>query len=102
MLKLRKNPNQELTNNNKEEDEYCENCTHMGNRCMHRESDNSDWAPHNQHFFEPQITDDEKEEVPPAEESDWDTDIDQTPDYHARLAMLMRRSPRQQPKVITF
>ena len=41
---------------------------------MCHEPDNSDWAPHNQNLFEPQVTDDE-EEAPPAEESDWDPDI---------------------------
>ena len=90
----------EWSDNDKEEDEYCENCTHMGHRCACKRPDDSDWAPHNQHLFDPQITDDEKEEAPPAE-SDWNTDIDQALDYHARPPMLMRR-PKQQPKVVTF
>ena len=63
------------------------------------EPDTSDWAPHNSHLFEPQITDDEGE-VPPMEESDWDADPENVPGYHARPPTPMKRQPRQPPKVI--
>ena len=71
----------------------------MALRCICHEPDNSDWAPHNQHLIEPQVTKDEKEEEePPAEESDWDADLKDVPDYHPTL----RRQPWQQPKVLMF
>ena len=72
----------------------------MGHKSICHEPDNSDWALQDQHLFEPQVTEDEEEEeAPPAEESDWDADIDQGLYYHARPPILMRRQP---PKVIMF
>ena len=92
--------NLDWSDNEKEKDDYCENCTCMGLICIGHEKDTSDWAPENAHLFEPQVTD-EEEEVPPAEESDWDTDLEDVPDYHARVSAL-RRQPRQPPKVLMF
>ena len=56
-LKLQKNPNQELNDNDKvKENDYCDSYTHMGHKCKCHEADSSDWAPHNHHLFEPQVT----------------------------------------------
>ena len=52
--------NQELAEN----EDYCEKCTPLELRCICNEPDDSNWAPHNLHKFEPLIIDDEKEEVP--------------------------------------
>ena len=41
----------------------------------------------------------EEEEEP--EESDWDADLEEAQDYHARISAPMRR-PRQPPKVLMF
>ena len=69
-------------------------------KCICHELDNSDWAPHNQHLFEPQVTeDDEEEEEPPVEESDCDTDLEDMPDSCTRVPTF-RRQCRQPPKVL--
>ena len=85
--------NQELVEN----EGYCEKCTPFDHRCIWNEPDDSDWAPHNSHKFELQITDDEKEEEAPHDkaESDWDADIEQGPDYWARPPILKQRKPSQ-------
>ena len=45
-------------------------------------------------------TKDEEEEVPP-EESDWEADLEEAHDYHARIPTPMRWS-WQPPKVLMF
>ena len=56
--------------------------------------------PENAHLFQPQIMEDGGETVP-AEDSDWDTDIDNALDYCARLPTSLRQ-PRQPSKVLMF
>ena len=74
-----------------ENEDYCEKCTPLEHRCICNEPDDSDWAPHNLHKFEPKITDEDKEEEASHDdevESHWDLDIDQAPDYCARPPIL--------------
>ena len=53
-------------------------------------------------MFESKDTEeDEEEEAPPAEESDWHADLEETPDYCKRVPTL-RRQPRQPLKVLMF
>ena len=47
-------------------------------------------------------TEEDEEEAPPAEESDWNADLEEAPDYHARAPTLRRRQPRQLPEVLMF
>ena len=64
-------------------------------RCVYSKigPDDLDWLDSNDK------TEDEEEEAPPAEELDWDVDLEQAPDYHARPPTLMRRQPSKPPKV---
>ena len=90
--------NWDWSDNEEEKDDYCDSCTPLGLTCICQEPDNSNWVPHNQHLFEPQVTKDEEEEEHPAEESDWDTDLEDAQDYHTGVPTL-RRQPWQTPKV---
>ena len=51
--------------------------------------------------METKDTEEDEEEIPPTEESDWDADLEETSDYHVRVPTL-RRQPSQPPKVLMF
>ena len=87
-----RNPNQELKGI--DDTQYCNICTPAWCVCSKIGPDNLDWSDNNDKT--------EDEEAPPAEELDWDADLEQAPDYHARPPTLMRRQPRQPPKVLMF
>ena len=83
-------PNCELK---EKEDRHCDVCT--PNRCICP----STWADIS-NCIENKETEEEGEEEEP-EELDWDADLEEAQDYHARVSAPMRR-PRQPPKVLMF
>ena len=74
-----------LGNDKEKEDDYCISCTPKGLRCLGQGPDTSDWVleKDTSDWLKSKETKDEEEEAPPAEESDWDVDLEQAPNYHA-------------------
>ena len=74
-----------------------------GCECLGKGQDTSDWAEDKDtsDWFESKDTEEDEDEAPPAEESDWDADLDKALEYHARVSTLKRQS-RQPPKVLMF
>ena len=98
-----KDPNPKPKEN--EDDYYCAICTPEGSECPGNgpdasdrveDKDTSDW------FQTKDTEEDEKEEAPPAEESDWDADLEEAPDYHAIVPTVRSRQARQPTKVLLF
>ena len=94
-------------NTKPKEDDYCAICAPQGCECLGKGPDTSDWEEDKgtSGWFESKDTEEEEEEqeeAPPAEESDWDADLEDVPDYGARVPTLRRRQSRQPLKVIMF
>ena len=74
---------------------YCNVCTPNRHICP------STWANRSNHIDNKEMDEGEEEEEQP-EESDWDADLKEAQEDHARVPVPMRRQTQAAPKGVAF